>query len=78
MDDKQLAKELGILLETWGVDEYGFADLEQVKEGLDFEYGKVWRDYTRAVSFAVYFPWAVSRGAPDCSYSYLSGSIRYT
>ena len=59
MDDKKLAKELGILLETWGADEYGFADLEQVKEGLDFEYGQVWRDYTRAVSFAVYFPWAV-------------------
>lgn len=54
-----LGAELGAFLESRGADQYGFGDLEQFNASIEEAYGEVWKEYTRAVSFAVHFPWAV-------------------
>ncbi|MEG1500671.1 MAG: epoxyqueuosine reductase [Clostridiales bacterium] len=61
------------ILQKGGVDHWGFACLEADREAIEEEYGSVWQDYPRAISFAVNMPWAVVEQllvAPTHTYLY--------
>ncbi len=71
--EKQWNEALVAILQAKGADDWGFADLTACQPELEEAYGAVWRDYPRAISLAVFLPWAVVEqllDAPTHTYLY--------
>lgn len=59
MEPEKLKKEIARLINDWGGDLFGVADLEEVAGAIAQEYGEQFRDLTQAISVAVFFPKSV-------------------
>ena len=64
---------LAAKMTAWEIDLFGVADLTVCPADLDYEYGNIWKLYSRAISLAIYFPASVVAQLRDGpSYTYLA------
>ena len=59
VEPEELKRQLAELTERWGGDLFGVADLDEIADAIAEEYGDQFKDLTKAISAAVFFPKSV-------------------